>query len=326
MTMLKKLADSQNLILLAEIGALIHDLGKLSAEFVRAKAADGEGDDIHHLFLKRYSPQVPGFLQGHSSKQNRVETALKYLESVDTGEARTLHSYLETEYQANPILDLGGALKAYAKMSPSIAVDELIAHVETVVTEHKKLSNPNYGELVLAERVAQVPCDFLPDALVTLLNHYVLPAYPDEGDLLGSTVIGELIEGHHSPPAPWRVEKSEYLALLRARDGADGFDSWIDKGQLDGQPSQLLAETLIATAFGHETQRLPVGPDGDGLKAVRDRFAGVLDEELGKVRDGQATPAQVRRRIFGEAETAFRQALGETRRAANDVTLWDHCY
>ncbi|HID63882.1 MAG TPA: hypothetical protein EYP49_14270, partial [Anaerolineae bacterium] len=113
MTMLETLESKQDAILLAEIGALIHDLGKLSAEFVRAKAANGQGDDIHYLFLRRYPPQVPDYLKGHSSKQNRVETALKYLDSVDTDQARDMHAYLETEYQANPKLYLEGALRTY---------------------------------------------------------------------------------------------------------------------------------------------------------------------------------------------------------------------
>ncbi len=329
MTMLETVENKQDLILLTEIGALIHDLGKLSKEFVHAKATDGWGDDVHHLFLQRYPPQVPDHLKEHLSKQNRVETALKYLDSVDIDQARDLHAYLEAEYQANPKLYLEGALRTYAKSHPT--AQQLIVQVETIVEEHKKLSHPRYGELVLAERVAQIPDDFLPDASPSLLNSLALPTCPStkKEPLLSETIIGDLIEGHHSPPAPWRVKRSEYLAMLRAPDGVDGFDSWVDKGQFpeeDRPFRQPFAETYIATAFGHEAQWLPVGPDEDDLKEVRYRFAEVLAEELGKVRDGKAKPAEVRPRIFEEAEEAFRQALGETRRAANDVTLWDHSY
>ena len=328
MTTLKTLKSHQDLILLAEIGVLIHDLGKLSAEFVRAKATDGQGDDIHHLFLRRYPPQVPGFLVGYSGKLNRVKTALRYLDSVGTDQARALHAYLEAEYKANPGLDLGGALRAYVKKNPGAY--ELIDQVEKVAKEHKKFSS----ELTLAKRVAQIPDDFLPGTLLTLLNSLTLPACPSskKEPLLSETVIGELIEGHHSPPAPRRVRKSEYLTMLRARDdGVDGFDSWVDKGRFPKGPKdepfkQLFAQTYIATAFGHEAQKLPVGPDEDGLKDVRYQFTEVLADALNQVRDGKAKPAQVRACIFKAAETAFRQALGETRRAANDVTLWDHCY
>lgn len=51
---LKKLIEHRDAILLAEIGALIHDLGKLSEEFVRSKCAEESGNWIHHTAILEY--------------------------------------------------------------------------------------------------------------------------------------------------------------------------------------------------------------------------------------------------------------------------------
>jgi len=51
---LKKLMEHRDVILLAEIGALIHDLGKLSEEFVRSKCIEESGNWIHHTAILEY--------------------------------------------------------------------------------------------------------------------------------------------------------------------------------------------------------------------------------------------------------------------------------
>jgi hypothetical protein len=327
------LANERHTILLAEIAALIHDLGKLSREFIFAKAAGGQGDDVHHLFLKRYPPQVTDALKGHSTDQNRVETALRYLESINIPEAADMKNYLSVEYQANPQLYLEGALKTY--VGKSLQAADLATQVQTIVDEHKKLSHPRYGELTLAERIAQVPSGFLPGHLINLLNDLMLPGIQSDAGppLLSETIIGEIIEGHHSPPAPWRIKKSEYLSILRAGEGADGFDSWIDKGQVSDEAKQPVSHTFIATAFGYEpeSQRITL----DTLTDVRHRYANALTTALQRIREAERGLSTAewtellcdpKTGLRARTEAAFRQALGETRRSANDVTLWDHCY
>jgi len=51
---LKALVEHRDVILLAEIGALIHDLGKLSEEFVRSKCVEESGNWIHHTAILEY--------------------------------------------------------------------------------------------------------------------------------------------------------------------------------------------------------------------------------------------------------------------------------
>ena len=41
---LNRLTDHRNFILLAELGALIHDLGKFSKEFLESKSPSGKGN------------------------------------------------------------------------------------------------------------------------------------------------------------------------------------------------------------------------------------------------------------------------------------------
>lgn len=51
---LSKLVEHRDAILLAEIGALIHDLGKLSEEFVKSKCIEESGNWIHHTAILEY--------------------------------------------------------------------------------------------------------------------------------------------------------------------------------------------------------------------------------------------------------------------------------
>ncbi len=51
---LKKLIEHRDAILLAEIGTLIHDVGKLSEEFVKSKCVEESGNWIHHTAIVEY--------------------------------------------------------------------------------------------------------------------------------------------------------------------------------------------------------------------------------------------------------------------------------
>ena len=55
----KRLTDHRNFILLSELGALIHDLGKFSREFLESKSSNGKGDKdfIHNVVTAREGNQ-----------------------------------------------------------------------------------------------------------------------------------------------------------------------------------------------------------------------------------------------------------------------------
>jgi len=376
LTRLKKVKQA---ILLAEIGALLHDLGKLSKEFALSK---GEGKDeeealteegsshfqhwnalrLHSLekapsFVKEFkeSPlssydfvlhrfrsrnadwadQLSMQRQGLVDKIcQRIEIRLKdarrraVREATKRGSDREEIKQLIGEYQGVVLQKVERCIKEVkAGLAELITLDRRLEELKVI--REVLLTGPDWKEAkaqcvhpllghykrLRAEKA--VPKDFIPSSLPTLLHDEMQVLLKGE-----SIALSDYIELHHT--RNWYVPYA--VRLLRAHGGGtDGFDSWIDKSDADAQQDQ--ERTLIATAFGHEVWRLPIGPDDeDGLKAARYEFARVLAEELCKVRDGQATPAQVRPHILKAAETAFRQALGETRRAANDVTLWDHSY
>ncbi|MHA1796687.1 MAG: CRISPR-associated protein Csx11 [Promethearchaeota archaeon] len=153
--------------------------------------------------------------------------------------------------------------------------------------------------------------------------------------------IADFICHHHGS----MEEPPNLLKLIRAGSGgADGADSGSDKKYASncGTP-QLFGDTYIATAFGYESQKL-VGGDFD-LTNIRKNFIDCLIEILriivGFKKNSDIIPLEEWIDIFYNFEfqndymiIGFRElakhtlskALGETRRALNDVTLWDHSF
>jgi CRISPR-associated Csx11 family protein len=143
-----------------------------------------------------------------------------------------------------------------------------------------------------------------------------------------------LIEGHHSPHSPY-LDSNNYLLLLRDA-GCDGVDSGFDKGAVTKDVSkQAVEHTFISTAFGYEVARI----DLSQLADVRNKFAAGLSAILQRIQrikaERKLEEKEWEELLYGAAEgvglrkfteEAFRHALGETRRSANDVTLWDHSF
>jgi len=381
--LLQTLAQHRDPILLAEIGALIHDLGKLSREFIAVKSGQRPteqgwwSDDFHadvvglHQLcaipptLQTYIDSSTGSVDVVTLTQNAAKQICHAIEQVfnsrlqagetavlqDTAERRltTARDVAGLKSQLNILFRYeerqgtwGGSLKAavenrYGKDSrKSVQLVTALAEGWAEVDANIVALRSDIDALLSHEnrllREAVVASDFLPpDFKMQLMTSIALGAE--------TIYIKDLLEMHHRDH--WNIpslvhllraskperEDEERLTARGEPEGCDGLDSAMDKqlATREGAPQEF-NQTFIATAFGHETQRLPVGPGEDGLKPVRHQFAHVLTEALRQVRDGQATPAQVRPRILKAVETAFRQALGETRRAANDVTLWDHSY
>ncbi len=127
--------------------------------------------------------------------------------------------------------------------------------------------------------------------------------------------LGKFISDHHS-------RNSGLLALV-AR--CDRVDSGIDKGALQESAKQGCESTYLASAFGWE-QRLPIFRLYDRLADERNQWSTEIYSSLEEILKGNSNPSDERSSIMKETENAFLQALGETRRAANDVSLWDHAY
>ncbi|OQX19633.1 MAG: CRISPR-associated protein Csx11 [Candidatus Altiarchaeales archaeon A3] len=154
---------------------------------------------------------------------------------------------------------------------------------------------------------------YVPNSLINLIDSDTF----EVNDLFQSTkkikILRELIENHH------HNGNSNLLKILKV-PGCDGVDSGVDKGTPGKKQSK--DNTFISTAFGYEKQPIK-------LNEFRNKFCKVLEKELIKIKnakDVQLNWKEIRANIFESAEQEFSHALGETRRASNEVTLWDHSY
>lgn len=114
--------------------------------------------------------------------------------------------------------------------------------------------------------------------------------------------------------------RSHSALLVQLINCCDGFDSGADKGttRKDDFPKEVKQDrdhTYIATAFGGETQKLCLNELDDNRKK--------LTEHIGRA---IPIPVSERSQIFRKVRFNFKNALAETRRAANDVSLWCHSY
>lgn len=294
---LDKLVKQRDAVLLGEISALIHDLGKLSQEFVELNALDGlRLSFAHHLILRR------------------VVSEYHEISTISSIEIQQVKEWLQ---------------KRVAKLSPEELADRdtkgnlLNQYNERFTELNRDGRRQLFEELLIDEH-------FLPVCLTTLLNMLSIPF-----DLPGEEILlGDVLEHHDTPLCTVHKEPVE---LLAARfDGCDGVDSAVDKGT--AKDRQLLQKTYIATAFGSEPENLRIRTDK--LKKVRHDYAEALATTLTQIQTARAAlkpgqqldPREWERWLYGDkglrdhTRDAFLKALGETRRAANDVTLWDHSY
>jgi len=139
-------------------------------------------------------------------------------------------------------------------------------------------------------------------------------------------LIRNLIKKHHSG-------NGDLLKLFQR--AADGIDSGIDKGAVtDTKNKQSIDHTYISTPFGYEFEKIDI--NSKQLKQYRDEFIQKLKTILDRIQKllskykNKIIPAEEwinpRDELLKSARECFIHALGETRRSANDVTLWDHSY
>ena len=113
---------------------------------------------------------------------------------------------------------------------------------------------------------------------------------------------------------------------------ADVIDSGVDKGAAINTNKQFFTKTFISSPFGYEFERVEV--EKESLKKYRNKFVKVLEQVLTEINNilskSEKIPVEkwveLRKKIIEKARDCFIHALGETRRSANDVTLWDHSY
>lgn len=102
-------------ILLSEIGALIHDIGKLNKFFVEKKSLENFSDEYHHgNVLKHESKRDPNFFVSESlgKKAKTIKNILENIKVSYNNEQSNLHLFLKDHHKDKPIDKFIRLLKA----------------------------------------------------------------------------------------------------------------------------------------------------------------------------------------------------------------------
>lgn len=135
--------------------------------------------------------------------------------------------------------------------------------------------------------------------------------------------IKDFIEKHHSEQEGGidqrDCEVPLIIRLLYAKwNGYDGIDSGLDKGAREKQDKNYV---YVATAFGYEPEENKI----EDIDQLEKELYDIVKNSLNNyVKDDDII--KLRRIILKEIKNYYLKILGETRRPANDVTLWDHSY
>ncbi|RLE44869.1 hypothetical protein DRJ16_01175 [Candidatus Woesearchaeota archaeon] len=160
-----------------------------------------------------------------------------------------------------------------------------------------------------------------PEELRIVLNEIKVSICGEEVSLM------DFIEKHH-PEKETNDKRKDCEILPPVRllyagwNGYDGMDSGLDKGRVmrRDKVGQRKDHTFIATAFGYEFKRIELSKIEDLTKNLQEVVINALeqfksDNDIIKLR-----------KVMEKTKEYYLNFLGETRRPANDVTLWDHSY
>jgi len=115
----------------------------------------------------------------------------------------------------------------------------------------------------------------------------------------------------------------ELIRLLYAGwNGFDGIDSGLDKSTADDK--QISDYTYISNPFGQEFYHVTE----EEAERLKDSLQALIRKHLQELQNSDNINEIIRARnnlIYG-SKVYYLKFLGETRRPANDVTLWDHSY
>ncbi|HIE27282.1 TPA: hypothetical protein EYP66_08350, partial [Candidatus Poribacteria bacterium] len=313
------LANNRDNLLLLEIAAFTHDLGKMSEAFLSFNSTlSTELVEGHYLILHR--PEQ-GFYGCQFLHDNRDESGVVI--SLDC--LKQLLSEIRTQYArwkgTNPSPLCYNARKSQKNLILAQAFSRLTPQFSADVRKE-------FGVLCESGFIAE---DFLPEEFVRKLNTLFLPLPPPLNDM--DFFLGDILERHDTDyeshiqqRLPINNQKARISLVVKRFRDCDNKDSGADKGrtaELDEvrQDSNI----CISMAFGEETELIPRSE----LKRIRIDFSnflmGILEESLGRTlrkEDWYSLLYPFREKAFD----SFSKTLGETRRGANDVTLWDHSY
>ncbi len=287
---LKELIEKRNDILFAEIGALIHDLGKLSKEFVKQMTLHSHYVPYeHHLIIGRDFKYINSELNKANLTNQELNNVLQQLKKID----KKNFSINEFEKILKRIQKTNNYLNSLpSKSQKSKFINRFLSFLKSVYSSQKFNSQMDWAEQIRFK--------------VKNRNDYV------------ELSLADIISVHHSG-REYEIEfycKIKNLnrtleAIKFFSEIADKMDSSIDKVAIDEQSYDKFS---LSSAFGKE---YAISPE------KIDMFSNKLCEKIEK----ELTKESINReKTFNHIRNIFLQSLGETRRPANDVTLWDHSF
>lgn len=329
-SILSSLAQKRPLVLLSELGALIHDLGKLSKEFL-------ENPGCHSYVLRRLYSGVHPYMPGNDNTKKAV---LKKIEALrqnggTPNEIKEKLNQLACEINEKPDVDLCQPVEGKPWL---LAKARQIRDCFTSGTKERKFWRDSVEEeleKICEQWEEEKKISLALDQLATELNHHQWEQLLQIKNIVKVNMkrIADFIDLHHDILFKWLdIPYPELIRLVRAADrGCDAVDSAVDKGIVHDKGRQVNG-FYIATAFGYETSKI----DTDDLADVRNCFQKRLVPILWGIRKRKKNAINVNNwaayfldepnGVRAVTKDAFKKALGETRRSCNDVTLWDHSY
>jgi len=136
----------------------------------------------------------------------------------------------------------------------------------------------------------------------------------------------DFIEKHHKEKeGDGNLSDCDVPPLIRLLyagwNGYDGMDSDLDKGSVEAKAKQAKNNIFISTAFGYEPKENKME---NREEVTRELYKVIVDNLKRDTDDNDIIKS--RRAIIKNTKSYYLKFLGETRRPANDVTLWDHSY
>ncbi len=157
-----------------------------------------------------------------------------------------------------------------------------------------------------------------PDELKEVLSKSKVQICNEEASLL------DFIEKHHKEQeGAGDLADCEIPLLIRLLyadwNGYDGMDSGLDKGHANTK--QRRDNIFISTSFGYESHKNKI----ENTKEITEKLHEVIKDAFSKY-TADNDIIKLRKAIIEGTKNYYLKYLGDTRRSANDVTLWDHSY
>lgn len=323
---LGRLKSKQKTLFLGEVAGLLHNLGKLSSDFIK-KAADPE--NTPYEFDRVVDPgKVPQLAKLPSLIRSKLWIDLVHAlcQGWNWGPIAKASGALEKclpglrhPRSLNGTRDaLKEAYKAAASISPSDpsslckARNLLASAVALAALVQKRVKSAS-------DLLNSKEHDFLLNTKLKVLDEMVS--------------LGELIllmwddyhgwpHGQHRDPC-LEIWTGTSSILQRYLTTSHGVVSGSEKAGSKSKGQTDTAQTLIASPFGSEPRSFLI--DVPTLDMTRTRWLSQVVESTTAVYVAAANSwSQFREKLYDSSEPVLRSGLGETRRPLNDVTLWDY--